>query len=330
MCFSNIFLGLLGQNDEILYKMEVIDNKKIDKAVAANNNNRIDMSWDHLYTLIEHFLGGNDNDSDKLMKTVSPTTKKNIISSKVTTKELNEHPFFKISGKTYTYHPTFLDKYENVFMSKIKHNISTHPALANNHSNIVKIIARNASSVYPASQITLVKYKANDLKAVARHNTGHPVVYIINNNGISKKIAENGRLSYPTLVNKYTVLKIIAKNDSSTQSTNTVHNITLKRVARNDNNLTLYAHVHNNTSKRIARSSNLTYSNMTVNSINVTQCFPQTDASTVSTRIIIQNQTDQNVKIPKSPNVVELSLHLGVDGCCISVIFVLLLISMSK
>lgn len=306
-----------------------MDNEKFDKAVAVNYNNVIGISWEHFYRMLGHFLGGNDNGSDQMMKTMPPTIKRDIIFSRLITKKLNERPsFFKISGKTYwTHPPTFVNKYDNVFKSRVGHTSSTHPALADNHSTIVKRMARNACSIHPTSQITPLKYKANKLKMVARHHLGYPV-YVINNK--LKKMVKNASSAYPTLINKYTVLKIIAKNASSTGSTTSVHNITLKRIARKDNNSTLYAHVHNNILKRVSRSSNLSDSTMISNNINATQRSTQTVASTASTKAIIQNRTEKSVKVPKSSNIVEQSSHFTVDGCCISGIFVLLSISMSK
>lgn len=313
------------------------------RAIRTNNLSSVNEVWDTLYkvinkrvNIIDSILNGQLSQDyiDKYAKTVLPTTKKNTISSKFTTKKRKE-PFKIFSEKTCSTHQSLFDIVcKTIGRAKpfiqLHINRTTHPVLDNNNNTMVKNvkrIARNASSIHPTSQIVL-KYKPY-LKTGARNDSSTYLVNVKNTNIILKKMAKNAIPAYPILVNNNTVLKITAKNNSSNQPTSPVHNIFIKTIARKDNSSDLlHTDVHNNISKRIARNSNLTHFNMENSSIDVTQYFNQTVAPIVSTKVIIQIPTEQNVKVPKLSNV-KLSENVVVDGY-IGVVFVLLLIATSK
>lgn len=316
------------------------------RVIRTNNLSSINDVWNTLYkvinkraNIIDSILNGQLSQDyiDKYPKTILPTTKKNTISSKFTTKKRKEPTFKIFSEKTCSTHRSLLDIVCNTNgrdkpFIQLHINRTTHPVLDNNNNTMVKNvkrIARNTSSIYPTSQIVL-KYKPY-LKADARNDSSTYLVNVKNANIILKKMAKNAIPAYPILVNNNTALKITTKNDSSNQSTTLADNIIIKTIVRKDNSSDLlHANVQNNTSKRIARNSNLTHFNMeNSGSMDVTQYFNQTVAPIVSTKGIIQIQTEQNVKVPKLSNVVKLSENVFIDGY-VGVVFVLLLIATSK
>lgn len=347
--FSNVFLGLLSQinGDNYVYLDEGKQCTLFDKVIEndfhvirTNNLSSVNDVWGNFYkvinqgvNIIDSILNGklSQDYMDKLTKKVLPTTKKYRISSKFTTKKRKE-PTFKIFSERNcsTYH---VFKNSGRFNQQLHIDSTSHPVLANNISNNimaknVKRFARNATLIYPTSRIVR-EYKPYLKTAVKNDNSTH-IVNVKYDNIILNIMAKNSNSDYPILVNNNTVLKIIAKNDSSNNFTTSVYNIITKTIARKDNDSALLdVHVYNNISNKDARNTNFTHTNMVNNSINVTRYFNQTITSIVSTKVNIQTQTEQNVKILKLSKAVKPSENV-VEDSYVAVMYVILLIAISK